>query len=102
MKSRKYRLRFLSIAEEDFTDIISYIAGENKDAANELANLIEENLNLLIENPFMGRVPRDEDLKSLGYRFLIVKNYLIFYSIESDVIIIKRILHGARNYKDIL
>ena len=102
MKSRKYRLRFLSIAEEDFTDIISYIAGENKDAANELANMIEENLNLLIENPYMGRVPRDEDLKSLGYRFLIVKNYLIFYSIESDVINIKRIIHGARNYKDIL
>jgi len=102
MKSRKYRLRFLSIAEEDFTDIISYIAGENKDAANELANLIEENLNLLIKNPYMGRVPRDEDLKSLGYRCLIVKNYLIFYSIESDVINIKRIIHGARNYKDIL
>lgn len=98
----KYQIRFLKIAEEDFTEIVSYIAAENPVAANSLATKIEKNLELLSENPLMGRIPRDEEIRNLGYRYLIVKNYIIFYTIENKTILIHRILHGARDYKPIL
>jgi toxin ParE1/3/4 len=98
----KYQIRFLKIAEEDFTEIVSYIAAENPVAANSLATKIEKNLELLSENPLMGRIPRDEEIRNLGYRYLIVKNYIIFYTLENKTILIHRILHGARNYKSIL
>lgn len=102
MPTDKYQVRLLGIAEEDFTEIISFIAADNPNAANLIANKIEKNLELLSENPNLGRIPREEEIKNLGYRYLIVQNYLIFYTIEERTIFIHRILHGARNYKTLL
>jgi hypothetical protein len=36
------------------------------------------------------------------YRFLVVQNYLVFYTIEERVIWVHRIIHGARNYLSLL
>jgi len=102
MPTDKYQVRLLSIAEEDFTEIISFIAADNLTAADAIANKIEKNLELLSENPNLGRIPREEEIRNLGYRYLIVQNYLIFYTIEDKTIYIHRILHGARNYKPLL
>lgn len=102
MPTDKYQVRLLSIAEEDFTEIISFIAAENPTAADAIANKIEKNLELLSENPNLGRIPREEEIRNLGYRYLIVQNYLIFYTIEEKAIFIHRILLGARNYKSLL
>ncbi len=102
MPKDKYRILFLKIAEEDFTEIILYIAADNPKAANAIANKIEKNLELLSENPLLGRIPRDEEIRNLRYRYLIVQNYIIFYTIENKNIYVHRILHSARNYKSIL
>ncbi len=102
MPANKYQIRLLKIAEEDFTEIISFIADDNLDAAKNLADKIEKDLKLLSENPYLGRVPRDEEIKNLGYRFLIVQTYIVFYTIEDTSILVHRILHQARNYKSLL
>ncbi len=102
MPTDKYQVRLLSIAEEDFTEVISFIAADNPTAADAIANKIEKNLELLSENPNLGRIPREEEIRDLGFRYLIVQNYLIFYTIEEKTIFIHRILHGARNYKSLL
>ena len=102
MSTANYQVRLLKIAEEDFTEIISFIAADNPSAANKLADKIEKNLELLSGNPNLGRIPRDEDIRKLGYRYIIVQNYIIFYTIELKTIFIHRILHGARNYKTLL
>ena len=98
----RYTVKFLKIAEEDFTEIVSFIAGDNKKAAIQIAEKIESNLELLAQNPKLGRIPRDEELMNLQYRYLIVQNYIIFYTIESKTILIHRILHGTRDYKSLL
>jgi addiction module RelE/StbE family toxin len=102
MPTDKYQVRLLSTAEEDFTEIISFIAADNPIVADAIANKIEKNLELLSDNPNLGRIPREEEIRNLGYRYLIVQNYLIFYTIEEKTIFVHRILHGARNYKTIL
>ncbi len=102
MPTDKYQVRLLKIAEEDFTEIISFVASDNPTAAEAIANKIEKNLELLSRNPNLGRIPREEEIRNLGYRYLIVQNYLIFYTIEERTIFIHRILHGARNYKTLL
>ncbi len=102
MPTDKYQVRLLNIAEEDFTEVISFIASDNPTAADAIANKIEKNLELLSENPNLGRIPREEEIRNLGYRYLIVQNYLIFYTIEEKTIFIHRILHGDRNYKALL
>ena len=102
MNKNNFSVRLLSIAEEDFTEIISFTASDNTKAAANLAGKIEKNLELLCNNPSLGKSPSDSDLKLLGYRYLIIENYLIFYTIEKRTILIHRMLHGARNYKSLL
>ena len=102
MPTDKYEIRLLTIAEEDFNEIISFIAADDPNAAEKIALKIERDLELLSENPQLGRIPRDEDIKKMGYRFLVVQNYIIFYTIEAKIIFVHRIIHGARNYKALL
>ena len=102
MSKTKYQVRLLKITEEDFTEIVSYIAADNPSAANTLANKIEKNLELLSDNPKLGRIPRDEEIRNLGYRYIIIQNYTIFYTINERTILIHRILHSARKYKSLL
>ena len=102
MSKNNFSVRLLSIAEEDLTEIISFIAADNSKAAENLATKIEKNLELLSDNSLLGKTPSDSDLKLLGYRYLIIENYLIFYTIEKRIILIHRMLHGARNYKSLL
>ena len=102
MSTVKYQVRLLKVAEEDFTEIVSFIAADNPTAANTIADKIEKNLILLSENPKLGRIPRDEEIRILGYRYIIVHNYIILYTIEKKTILVHRILHGARNYKSLL
>ncbi len=54
MPTGKYQVRFLSIAEEDFIEIISFIAAENPTAAETIANKIEKKLDHLSDNPYLG------------------------------------------------
>lgn len=102
MPTDKYQIRLLRIAEEDLIEMISFIVADNPIAANSIAYKTEKNIELLSENPMLGRMPRDEDIKNLGYRYIIVQNYAVFYTIEERTIFIHRILHGARNYKTLL
>jgi hypothetical protein len=38
----------------------------------------------------------------MGYRFLVVQNYLIFYTIEDQIIWVHRIIHGTREFLSLL
>lgn len=102
MSKNNLSVRLLGIAEEDFTETISFITADNSKAPENLANKIEKNLELLSDNPLLGKTPSDSDLKLLGYRYLIIENHLIFYTTEKRTILIHRMLHGARNYKSLL
>jgi toxin ParE1/3/4 len=98
MKPPEYTIRLLRIAEEDLADIVLYIAADHPSAADRMASKIEKNLNLLLRNPHLGRLPSDRRLMELGYRYLVVDEYLIFYTMEAQDILIHRIVHGARDY----
>ena len=102
MSTNKFQVRFLKIAEEDFADIVSFIEVDDVNAAEAIASRIERNLELLSKNPLLRRIPRDEEIRNLGYRYIIVQNYIIFYKVEEKTVFIHRILHGARNYKSLL
>lgn len=102
MKRRNHTVRLLRAAEEDFTEIVTYIAAQRPAAAEALAPRIEKNLKLLAANPYLGRVPNEPELAELGYRYLVVENYLIFYVCEERTIFVHRIIHGARDYRELL
>ena len=102
MPPRKRVIRLLGLAERDLSDIYDYVAAENPTAADRLLTRIEKDLNTLSSQPMLGRIPRDHDIARLGYRYLIIGDYLAFYRLEPAVVLVHRIFHGARDYSDIL
>lgn len=98
MRPSDLRIRLLRAAEEDLTEILTYIAAENPAASDTLLTKIEINLHILTQHPRLGRIPEDETLTRLGYRYLVIDNYLVFYTLEDPTVYVHRIVHGARNY----
>ena len=98
MSRSKYEVRLLRIAENDLADIVSYIAAERPSAAMGQMAKFEKSLGLLKSNPYLGKLPNDTHLIELGYRCLIIEDYLAFYTIEERTVFVHRIIHGARDY----
>jgi toxin ParE1/3/4 len=99
---RRRAVRLLALAERDLSDIYEYIAVDNPTAAERLLTRIQKDLGALGVHPHMGRIPRDPDIARLGYRYLIISDYLAFYRLEPSVVLVHRIMHGAREYSEIL
>jgi addiction module RelE/StbE family toxin len=100
--SSKYTVRLLSIAEQDLAELVSYLAAENPQAATQVLDRIETRLQTLTALPFAGRVPHDLKLTALGYRVLVIDNYLVFYKVKGTIILVHRVLHGARDILHLL
>lgn len=96
MSSNRYSVRLLSIAEQDLQELVSYVAAENLSAAQALLENIEHRLHTLRAHPFLGRIPNDERPAGLGYRVLVVDNYLALYKVKGRTVLVHRVIHGAR------
>ena len=98
----KCEVKLLPKAKEDFLHHIDFIAEDKPLAAEKMANRFEKAFETLSENPQAGRQPREERLRLLGYRYLIIGSYLVFYRIQENKIFIYRIFHGAQDYLSVL
>jgi len=100
--SEPYEIRYLGTAERDLIDIFEYIKKDNPSAAISQLERFDESISQLAINPFLGVIPKDERLKSLGYRMLVIDKYLVFYVVKTETIQIRRVIHGARRYSFLL
>lgn len=98
---RKKEVRILPVGEDDLAEILDYISLDKPSAAVALANRFEKTILALQKNPYIGRSAKEKELKKLGYRYLVIGNYLLFYVVGVDIVI-HRILHGARDYLRII
>lgn len=96
--NQPYELCYLKTAERDLLDIFEYIKKDNPSAAVSQIEKFDTSISHLALNPFVGIVPKDGRLKTLGYRMLIVDQYLVFYVVKTKMIQIRRIIHSARRY----
>lgn len=71
-------------AKSDLREIALWIYEQSGDAdpAASFVSVLREKCRLLETQPESGAVPKDYVLKSLGYRYLTYKHYLIFYLAE--------------------
>ncbi len=98
----KYSVEYLPLAYDDLEDIFSYIISDDPKAAETLLNEIDAAILRLEEFPDMGVIPKNRRLANRGYKILIVKAYLIFYVVAGDIVEIRRIVSGKRNYTNLL
>ncbi|MBU2645516.1 type II toxin-antitoxin system RelE/ParE family toxin [bacterium] len=100
--SDSYEIRYLKTAEDDLDEIFDYILSDRPTAAVTLLEKFDESISKLTLNPELGVVPKDDRLKNLGYRMLIIDKYLVFYVIKGTIVQIRRIIHGARQYNHLI
>jgi toxin ParE1/3/4 len=85
------KLHYERGALADLDEILAYIAEDNPRAAARVASRIEQAIQHIAHNPFMGQATSKG-----AYRRLPVGNYLIVYEVADDEVIIHYLRHGAR------
>lgn len=88
-------------AQQDLQDIYKYIAYTLlvPDTARKMTDSIMERVRSLASMPERNPLYKEEPWRSQGVRFLPVKNYLIFYTVNATegTVFIARIMYGGRD-----
>lgn len=99
-------IKFTDTAKSDLREIALYIVRNAKDkkTATRFVSELREKCKILEAFPESGSLPKDRVLKSAGYRFLIHKEYLIFYFYDSgeNTVYIVSIFHEKRDYMRVM
>lgn len=79
-----YQVRITDTAKQDLREIAFYIAERamDKDVAKRFVVELREQCARLTEFPQSGALPKDRILRSFDFRYIVHKDYLIFYSID--------------------
>ena len=97
-----YKVILYPIARQDLLEVVEYLNTLSPSAALRYYDEIVEQISGLQEMPARFPRPRDLALAAKGYRYLVVRDYLVFYVITQDRVEIRRILYGRRDYKGLL
>jgi plasmid stabilization system protein ParE len=99
-----YKIKYSCFYRDELRSAIEYIRQDLKNpiAAKRLKDEVKEAYKKIKENPFMYPAVPDEYLASRGFRFTMVKNYMLFYKVKEKQINMDRFLYGPRDWMNIL
>lgn len=97
-----HKVKIYPTAKQDLLEIIDYLNTLSREAALRYYDLLTEEIASLSTMPERYPRPKDLALAAKGYRYLAVKNYLVFYVVSGDTVQIRRILYGRRDYLSLL
>jgi plasmid stabilization system protein ParE len=101
-----YTLNITDAAEEDILATIRYITNvlKNYIAANNLLDEIEKYEKILETTPNIYPFVNDEYLAAKEIKYVKIKNYLMFYTIDENnkIVNIIRFLYARRDWNNIL
>jgi toxin ParE1/3/4 len=92
-------------ARADLLELVAWIAADNPKAALALHDAYERSLDLLADNPRLGRLYASGSPQLAGMRVLAVRRFrkiLIFYRALPEAVEIVRLLHGSRDIPAVL
>ncbi len=99
---QNYKVKLYPTAEQDLLDIINDLNTLSSEVALQYYDLLTEQIASLSSMPERCARSRDLILAAKGYRYLIVKKYLVFFIVAEDTVQIHRILYGRSDYRSIL
>ena len=95
------RILWLDRAEADLDELFDYILDRDPRAARRVYDAIRGRVELLSDQPAMGRPGR-----VAGTRELVItgRPYIVAYTVDNqiDAVVILRVLHGTRRWPDTL
>jgi len=96
-----YKILYKELAQEDLFSIFDTIAENSPTLALEYIDKLENTINLLSTNPLLGLECKRKNIHR-ECRVLIFENYLIFYQVLEQEILIIRVLHSKLDYVDLV
>lgn len=103
---KRYRIDVSEPAENDLRDIVRYISSQLSApmTAIQMMDAMEEAISGLSDRPQKYALVADERLATMGYRKLVVKSYIVFFTINEQfrTVEVERILYGHRDWLRLL
>lgn len=100
------KIVFTDTARSDLQDVALHIADlvQDRNTAIRFVKELQEYSKILEQFPESGALPKDRVLRSSGYRFLVYKNYLLFYTYNKDAntAYITAVFNGKRDYMRVM
>lgn len=98
------KIRYLPTAQKDLQDIVLYFLDNLKSpkAAMDFIETFDKCILRLKEYPYSCKLYQSQEPLELEYRFLPVKNYLVFYIVIENIIEIHRIVYAKMNLEKII
>lgn len=98
------KLEFTAKLFQDLRDIENYISYnlDNPAAAKKITEKLKQSFLTLSETPYIGTLLKNKINIEKPYRFLTCGNYLIFYLVTEESVIINRVIYGKRDYANLL
>lgn len=97
----QYNIVYTRLAKNDIKEAESYISAtlKNPKAALDIVIALEKAIKNLEEFPYSHRVYVPHRLLEGEYRFIPVKNYLIFYTVDEEkkTVEISRVIYAKRD-----
>lgn len=99
-----YSLNITKHAERDIQAAADYIEFNLYDqkASDDLLDEVEASITELCNYPLKYQLAEDAVLRNWGIRYFSVKNYLVFYVVEKNMIYVVRFLYQKRDWISIL
>ena len=94
--AEKFHVEITPTAESDIEDIWSYIAEDSAENAASFILALEEQLLTLESFPAQCPLIAENEILGTRYRHLIHGNYRTIFKIAGNLVIVLRVIHGAR------
>jgi toxin ParE1/3/4 len=88
------RLRLLAEAARDLRGIFDFIEQDNPEAARDVARRLMKSIQLLAQNPSVGRPSKTKAIREWSVPDL---PYIVPYRVRRDTVEVLRIYHTRRN-----
>ena len=89
-------------ARLDLHSIFDYIQLYRPSAAEDFLDTVHRAVQRITMHPRSGSLARDKKLKTKGYRYIVIDEYLMFYRCSNEKATILRFVHGRRHYVPLL
>lgn len=100
----KYEIKYLPLFYSDLEKITDYIIHQlnNKIAANNFINELEEEINKRAYNPDNYEKYISNKKRRDTYYKIHVKNFTVFYTVKDNIMEVRRILYSKRDFNKLV
>ena len=98
-----FDMRILPPAQYELEEIaLLHKTLSGPESARKITDEMFSAMERLTRFPLSAPLIRDVELRRLGYRYAVVKNYLMFYRLIGDTVYVYHIVHGRTDYPTLL